>query len=288
MQYKIVEFTGGLGNQMFQYAFAKSLEHHLQMPILLDKTWFEKEGHSIPFSLDIFNIDLPYATQEQIQKARAIESKPKLIRSILKRVGFPRVTYVETFAYKEEYLKPNSFAYFRGYFQNPKYFQSCASKIKILFAPPPIKSAVSKHKLQQILQSPNSCFIHIRRGDYVQLSWQLDIEYFKKAVDVIAHKIENPQFFLFCADREFAHNLDLGYPFVDMTSENITRDNHFEDLILMMHCQNGIISNSTYSWWAAYLINNPQKIVIAPTPWLFGNDEIVCEDWIKIKVAGIK
>ncbi|MCX2716493.1 alpha-1,2-fucosyltransferase [Helicobacter sp. MIT 21-1697] len=134
-------------------------------------------------------------------------------------------------------------------------------------------------------QAQNSVFIHIRRGDYCTHSWQVDLSYYKKAVATIASKINNPQFFLFCADREFARNLDLGYPFVDMTTENITADNHYEDLTLMAHCQHGIVANSTYSWWAAYLISNPQKIIIAPTPWLLGNDEIICADWIKIEAA---
>lgn len=137
--------------------------------------------------------------------------------------------------------------------------------------PPPIKSEINKHKLEQILQAKNSVFIHIRRGDYLTHSCQIDVSYHKKAVATIVSKIHNPQFFLFCADREFAQNLDLGYP--------------YEDLILMAHCQNGIVANSTYSWWAAYLINNPHKIIIAPTPWLLGTDEIICEDWIKIEAA---
>ncbi|MCX2716492.1 alpha-1,2-fucosyltransferase [Helicobacter sp. MIT 21-1697] len=143
MQYKIVELTCGLGNQMFQYAFAKSLEHHLQMPILLDKTWFEVEGkkHSIPFSLGLFNIDLPYATQEQIsalkEKFNSFESKPKIMRSILKRVGYPRVARSFAFEYKAQYLKPNPFAYFVGFFQNPLYFKEIASHIKEVLCPPP-------------------------------------------------------------------------------------------------------------------------------------------------------
>lgn len=181
MQYKIVELTCGLGNQMFQYAFAKSLEHHLQMPILLDKTWFEVEGkkHSIPFSLDIFNIDLPYATQEQItyakEKIRYFESKPKIIRSILKRIGYPRATNsCATYdKYIPEYLKPNSFTYFYGWFQNPLYFKNISSHIKEILCPPPIKSEINKHKLEQILQAKNSCFIHIRKGDYCTHSWLL-------------------------------------------------------------------------------------------------------------------
>ncbi len=139
MQYKIVEFTGGLGNQMFQYAFAKSLEHHLQMPILLDKTWFEKEGHSIPFSLDIFNIDLPYATQEQIQKARAIESKPKLIRSILKRVGFPRVTYVETFVIKRNTLSQILLRILGDIFKTQNTFNPVLLRLKFYLPLPPLK-----------------------------------------------------------------------------------------------------------------------------------------------------
>lgn len=145
MQYKIVELTCGLGNQMFQYAFAKSLEHHLRMPILLDKTWFEVEGkkHSVPFGLGLFNIDLPYATQEQItalkEKFNYFDSSPKIIRSILKRVGYPKFADSSAFYDKfiVEYFKPNAFTYFRGWFQNPLYFKEIASHIKEVLCPPP-------------------------------------------------------------------------------------------------------------------------------------------------------
>lgn len=181
MKYKIVELTCGLGNQMFQYAFAKSLEHHLQIPILLDKTWYETEGknHSIPFSLDLFKIDLPYATQEQIayakSKASFFDKQPKMIRSILKRIRFPRATSsCATYdKYIAEYLKPNSFIYFYGWFQNSLYFKDISSHIKKILSPPPIKSEVNKQKLEQILQAKNSCFIHIRKGDYCTHSWLL-------------------------------------------------------------------------------------------------------------------
>lgn len=290
MEYKIVRLAGGLGNQMFQYAFAKSLEYHLQIPILLDKSWYEAE-YAMHFGLDIFKIDLPYATQEQIEdvkeKISDFEKKPKIIRSILKRLSFPRSTCSSAFEYREEYLKPNSFIYFKGYFQNPLYFQSISSQIKQDMSPPPIKSEINKHKLQQILSSGNSVFIHIRRGDYLTHSWEIDLEYYKKAVAIIASKVENPQFFLFCADREFAEHLDLDYPFIDMTTQGINADNHFEDLTLMAHCRHGIVANSTYSWWAAYLMNNPYKIIIAPTPWLLGSDAIICKDWVKIEVKGV-
>ncbi|WP_108911522.1 alpha-1,2-fucosyltransferase [Helicobacter apodemus] len=140
MQYKIVQLTCGLGNQMFQYAFAKSLEYHLQIPILLDKSWYEAE-YAMHFGLDIFKIDLPYVTREQMddvkEKINYFEKKPKIIRSILKRFGFPRSTSSSAFEYRAEYLKPNSFIYFKGFFQNPLYFQSISSQINKILCPPP-------------------------------------------------------------------------------------------------------------------------------------------------------
>lgn len=291
MEYKIVEITGGLGNQMFQYAFAKSLEYHLQMPILLDKSWYEaNKKQSIPFSLNLYNIDLKYANKEQIdyakQKVRIFGKEIRIIRSILKRIQGSRIAspcrYDE---YRQEYLQPNCFMYFSGYFQNPRYFKGISSHIKKILCPLPIQSEVNKHKLQSILSSQNSVFVHIRRGDYLSLSWQLDVSYYKKAVKLILERVEKPDLFVFCADKAFLQGLDLGYPFIDMTSENINPNNHFEDMTLMAHCKHGIVANSTYSWWSAYLIDNPHKIVIAPTPWVFDTDEIICEDWIKIRAT---
>ncbi|MCI7410397.1 alpha-1,2-fucosyltransferase [Helicobacter bilis] len=287
--YKIVELTCGLGNQMFQYAFAKALQKHLQVPVLLDKTWYDTQDNSTQFSLDIFNVDLEYATNTQIEKAKARVSKlPGLLR---KMFGLKKhnIAYSQSFDFHDEYLLPNDFTYFSGFFQNAKYLKGLEQELKSIFYYDSNNfSNFGKQRLELILQAKNSIFIHIRRGDYCKIGWELGMDYYKRAIQYIMDRVEEPKFFIFGATdmsftEQFQKNLGLNESnSVNLSEKTITQDNQHEDMFLMRYCKHAILANSSYSFWSAYLNNDANNIVIAPTPWLLDNDNIVCDDWIKI------
>lgn len=287
--YKIVELTCGLGNQMFQYAFAKALQKHLQVPVLLDKTWYDTQDNSTQFSLDIFNVDLEYATNTQIEKAKARVSKlPGLLR---KMFGLKKhnIAYSQSFDFHDEYLLPNDFTYFSGFFQNAKYLKGLEQELKSIFYYDSNNfSDFGKQRLELILQAKNSIFIHIRRGDYCKLGWELGMDYYKRAIQYIMDRVEEPKFFIFGATdmsftEQFQKNLGLNESnSVNLSEKTITQDNQHEDMFLMRYCKHAILANSSYSFWSAYLNNDANNIVIAPTPWLLDNDNIICDDWIKI------
>ncbi|WRE29164.1 alpha-1,2-fucosyltransferase [Helicobacter pylori] len=194
MAFKVVQICGGLGNQMFQYAFAKSLQKHSNTPVLLDITSFDWSNRKM--QLELFPIDLPYASAKEIAIAK-MQHLPKLVRDALKCIGFDRVSQEIVFEYEPKLLKPSRLTYFFGYFQDPRYFDAIS-------------------------------------------------------------------------------------PFMDMTTRNKEEEAYW-DMLLMQSCQHGIIANSTYSWWAAYLIENPEKIIIGPKHWLFGHENILCKEWVKIE-----
>ncbi|MDY5950886.1 MAG: alpha-1,2-fucosyltransferase [Helicobacter sp.] len=287
--YKIVELTCGLGNQMFQYAFAKALQKHLQVPVLLDKTWYDTQDNSTQFSLDIFNVDLEYATNTQIEKAKARVSKlPGLLR---KMFGLKKhnIAYSQSFDFHDEYLLPNDFTYFSGFFQNAKYLKGLEQELKSIFYYDSNNfSDFGKQRLELILQAKNSIFIHIRRGDYCKIGWELGMDYYKRAIQYIMDRVEEPKFFIFGATdmsftEQFQKNLGLNENnSVNLSEKTITQDNQHEDMFLMCYCKHAILANSSYSFWSAYLNNDANNIVIAPTPWLLDNDNIICDDWIKI------
>ncbi|WP_104746622.1 alpha-1,2-fucosyltransferase [Helicobacter bilis] len=287
--YKIVELTCGLGNQMFQYAFAKALQKHLQVPVLLDKTWYDTQDNSTQFSLDIFNVDLEYATNTQIEKAKARVSKlPGLLR---KMFGLKKhnIAYSQSFDFHDEYLLPNDFTYFSGFFQNAKYLKGLEQELKSIFYYDSNNfSDFGKQRLELILQAKNSIFIHIRRGDYCKIGWELGMDYYKRAIQYIMDRVEEPKFFIFGATdmsftEQFQKNLGLNESnSVNLSEKTITQDNQHEDMFLMCYCKHAILANSSYSFWSAYLNNDANNIVIAPTPWLLDNDNIICDDWIKI------
>lgn len=287
--YRIVELTCGLGNQMFQYAFAKALQKHLQVPVLLDKTWYDTQDNSTQFSLDIFNVDLEYATNTQIEKAKARVSKlPGLLR---KMFGLKKhnIAYSQSFDFHDEYLLPNDFTYFSGFFQNAKYLKGLEQELKSIFYYDSNNfSNFGKQRLELILQAKNSIFIHIRRGDYCKIGWELGMDYYKRAIQYIMDRVEEPKFFIFGATdisftEQFQKNLGLNESnSVNLSEKTITQDNQHEDMFLMRYCKHAILANSSYSFWSAYLNNDANNIVIAPTPWLLDNDNIICDDWIKI------
>ncbi len=144
MAFKVVQICGGLGNQMFQYAFAKSLQKHLNTPILLDTTSFDWSNRKM--QLELFPIDLPYASEKEIAMAK-MQHLPKLVREALKRMGFDRVSQEIVFEYEPKLLKPNRLTYFYGYFQDPRYFDAISPLIKQTFTlPSPIPPTSNPHK----------------------------------------------------------------------------------------------------------------------------------------------
>ncbi|WP_120811863.1 alpha-1,2-fucosyltransferase [Helicobacter pylori] len=145
MAFKVVQICGGLGNQMFQYAFAKSLQKHSNTPVLLDITSFDWSDRKM--QLELFPIDLPYASEKEIAIAK-MQHLPKLVRDALKCMGFDRVSQEIVFEYEPKLLKPSRLTYFFGYFQNHPTFEAISPLIKkpSPLPPPPPKMEIIKKK----------------------------------------------------------------------------------------------------------------------------------------------
>lgn len=282
-KYKIVKLMGGLGNQMFQYAFGKALEQKTNTKVLYDKTWFEEakkdivsNGHNSngvkirPYDLDVFNLDLDFANTEQINKNKNFTAAEK-----------------NAFAFDKRLFK-KKYGYFDGYYQNEEYLINITELIKKDFSFPEIsvKDKFNNNIAEKIKSCANPVFIHIRRGDYLNLAgWTLSDSYYHNAVQEIVKRIEDPTFFVFGQDCEDYIKNELGltcnYEYVG--NHNSEQGNDYIDMQLMSMCKHGIIANSTFSWWAAWLIDNKNKVVIAPTPWLNNSDSIICDSWVKVR-----
>ncbi len=143
MAFKVVQICGGLGNQMFQYAFAKSLQKHLDTPVLLDITSFDWSNRKM--QLELFPIDLPYASAKEIAIAK-MQHLPKLVRDALQCIGLDRVSQEIVFEYEPKLLKPSRLTYFFGYFQDPRYFDAITPLIKQTFTLPPPPQKIIKKK----------------------------------------------------------------------------------------------------------------------------------------------
>ncbi|GAA7803778.1 hypothetical protein JP0179_13550 [Helicobacter pylori] len=185
MAFKVVQICGGLGNQMFQYAFAKSLQKHLNTPVLLDITSFGWSNRKM--QLELFPIDLPYASAKEIAIAK-MQHLPKLVRDALKCVGFDRVSQEIVFEYEPKLLKPSRLTYFFGYFQDPRYFDAISPLIKQTFTlpPPPQKKKKKKEKNPPhppfILTKKKKGVVRKRRGVFCGVCFELGFFIQKKGI----------------------------------------------------------------------------------------------------------
>lgn len=285
-----VKAIGGLGNQLFQYATARAIAEKRGDGVVVDMSDFSSyKTH--PFCLNKFRCKATY------------ESKPKLInkllsnekiRNSLQKLGFIKKYYFETqLPFNEDVLLNNSINYLTGYFQSEKYFLSireCLLEELTLIEDLNIAEiAVSK----AIKNAKNSISIHIRRGDYVsneganKTHGVCDSDYFKKALNYFSERKlldEHTELFIFSDDIEWCRNnlsFDYKMNFVDGSSERPE-----VDMVLMSQCKHQVISNSTFSWWGAWLNKNDEKVVVAPKEWFKSTDldstDIVPNQWIKL------
>jgi hypothetical protein len=275
---KIVKLNGGLGNQMFQYAFACALKEKTDAQILFDFSYFEEnvqEENVVirPFELNAFNTDCPNATINDLSKIE--RNKPN------KNV----VTQISAYKFDKKLFNADKY-YYDGYFQNEKYFKEVRDTLLNSFS---IKDPID-NKNQLILDNisqTNSVSIHVRRGDYISLEsankfhGACSLKYYEKAIKYIAKKVKNPHFFLFSDDIEWViENLKIEYPY---TVIDFNQNKGWLDLNLMKHCKHNILANSSFSWWGAWLNENPEKIVVAPKKWIAGYNrcDIVPRNWVK-------
>ena len=133
----------------------------------------------------------------------------------------------------------------------------------------------------------NAVSIHVRRGDYEKnhiarnFHGLLPKKYFESSIEKIVQLVNNPHFYFFSDDIAWVkENFKIAYPHTYV--ENSTDGEEYIDLIIMSMCKHNIIANSTYSWWAAWLNNNKEKIVIVPPVWskaVPDTSEIVPTNW---------
>jgi hypothetical protein len=286
-----VKLKGGLGNQMFQYAFGRSLSHKNNSRLVLDINFLlvqsRKKGFTLrQYSLSSFNI---IENKTLLSKLAEI-SLPKLLLKINnKLVKIKNKLKLEKIIYENNYLNNNlnnKRIYLDGYWQEETYFKEIENIIIKEFTLK--KTSKTAEKIKNLIKGKNNPIsIHIRRGDYVSNPKILSqfglcsIDYYKKAIKYLNEKVDNPTFFVFSDDINWAkQNLKIKNTFF-ISNPKI---NEAEDIMLMSQCKHHIIANSSFSWWGAWLSNNSDKIVIAPNKWFNQdpNKNIVPKNWKKI------
>lgn len=267
----ILKIKGGLGNQMFQYSRVVSLADCFD--IKLDISYYDYFPNRNSYLLEeIFNISNQVASENEISSLTHYgdATLTRLIRKITpKKTLFLERTYEKS--NNINFIKQYSIfgnLYLDGYWEDFRYLDGYEDAIKSIFKFPPISESKNSILLSKI-NNTKSVSIHLRRGDKLNsdIHHVPTLDYYLSAINKIKKLIndDNLSFFVFSDDIEWAKNGFLGledkFEYVDW---NIG-DKSFRDMQLMSQCDHNIISSSTFSWWAAYLNDNMQKVVISPT-----------------------
>lgn len=288
---KIVRIDGGLGNQMFCYAFALALKAATGQEVLIDSHRYKFFPNHNGYELDrLFDVTLKEATTCQLWKV-TYPAQSELVSRIFQR--FPR----RKSEIKENYVKcyPDIFdqgrdGYYIGNWQWPGYFESIRATILRQFEFKEPLDTRNQELYQSLAEDRGAVSLHVRRGDYLTTAQYCnicDLEYYRRAIEIAKKCIgEKGHFVVFSNDVQWCiANICplMGNAKITVVDWNTGIDSH-KDMRLMSACRVNIIANSSFSWWGAYLNQRKDRIVISPDKWINLPLEyrVQCEDWICI------
>lgn len=265
----ISKVSGGLGNQMFQYAIAKSVAIKYKKSFKLDLSDISPNS-PFKYRLNMFNIKGVSACQHDINKMKGKNNfVGKILRKFLGNVLYPFYHKEAERTIFDPSVFSNSDVYLDGYWQNEAYFLDIRASLLDDFS---LKSDVSNNakKYLEPITINNSVSLHVRRGDYSKHPeiGIMDIEYYKKAVEYICKKIDKPVFYIFSNDINWCES---NFTFIENKVFINDTENEIDDMFLMKNCSHNIVANSSFSWWAAWLNTNKQKTIISPLKWMAVN-----------------
>lgn len=301
----IIRMTGGLGNQMFQYALYLKLCSMGREVKFDDITEYERADARL-IMLWVFGIDYPKADRNEINEIT--DGFLKLSHRIRRKLfGRKSLEYHEESCNFDGQILEKERAYLTGYFQSEKYFKDIEDKVRsaFIFSDRMWKGIGRelKGKVEGYLdriQGSLSVAVHVRRGDYVtgsRIYGGICTEsYYSAAVKHMLMYFPGAVFYIFTNDTEWVKEWIPGlrgqingtdeesFVVVEGTDENTG----YLDMFLMSRCRNYILANSSFSWWGAWLNPSPDKKIIAPSRW-FNNQncrDIYTENMIKISPEG--
>ncbi|MDE7084558.1 MAG: alpha-1,2-fucosyltransferase [Clostridia bacterium] len=284
---RIVKFKGGLGNQMFQYAFGKRL-----LELFGGEVAFDCQTEWLPEICEL-SADCNFISEKQVKKVvrfykfrKGSRTKRKLFAML--NSAFNSKYYFEKTREEVDVTKLNKKHYFDGYWQCWKYLENQKENLKKEFFPKNGLSGAAQKDIAFISQRETVC-LGIRLGDYTAEQKHYMVcgaDYYRKAIEYCLQHINNPLFYVFSNDvegakaimSEFADRADVIY-----REEKDVLVN-YEEMWVMAACRHAIIPNSTFHWWAAWLKDGGEHIITAPEKW-FGDGkkiDIVPSGWIRI------
>lgn len=283
----IVHLSGGFGNQLFSYAFGYAVakirnDRFCIDSAIQDADWFFRNP-------DILKMNITYDKRITYPIRRKIWDRALFNKiNFQKNIGWGTKILTEEVLRQEE--RPLEFCknikadiYLKGNWESESWFSNVADEIRemYVFKEPLSDSAMKIY--DEICGCPDAVTIHVRRGDYVGIGVALEPDYYIRAMEEIAKQVKTPEFYCFSEDMEWVKEAFRQVSFKMHYPEYKSEDKGVEDFRLLTAGKHQIISNSTYSWWAAYLNRNAEKKVVVPCREDSGwNSEFAQKEWIPL------
>ncbi len=304
-----LKLRAGLGNQLFQYAYARALALRSKTDLRIDLNWFSNiaptdtkrifllDAYNLPKSVQIVTLPSPSKLRQVFKRIKA-----KISRDVF---GYNDYTYYHRRALPVE---AGANVEVEGFWNTEKYFKDAEDTIRKELT---LKEKLSEEavkveqKIVELGKSSSLILIHVRRGDYVSNAQAMkhhglgSVDYYTKAVQNVFAELEktleasDPTFILASDDMEWVKEnivpLLHGASYEILSNPTVIKD--FEELHLMSLCHHFIIANSSFSWWAAWLSESAKnigkkKIVVGPKQWVANSKidtrDVMPEDWIRI------
>lgn len=262
----IIRLNGGLGNQMFQYAFGRAIARGRDLSF--DDSTFTSDGKR-EFRLDCFDLDITFAAAPL--PARLLACAPgawRLMRLLGGSLRLPggRLFWDRMDGFDSSAGRGSGPAVAVGYWQDERYFSEIEGEIRERFRPTakPVRETIAL-----LGEAPQAVGIQVRRGDYLderiaRVHPPQPISYYQEAVRRVVEK-RGVRTAIVCSDDPdwVRSNLELPVQRILIREE---RAEDWEDMHLLSHCAHVVISNSSFGWWSAWL-GGPDRMVIHPDPW---------------------
>lgn len=291
----ISHIVGGLGNQMFVYAMAKSLASVKSAELKLDLSTFNHKKYINPEGYllsKVFGVDEKEAGFCDYFNALGIKAAifPLVKRRMISADKDVFLFEKEVFKFDDEYEKNEKLrkGYILGYWQTEKYFLKTEKEIRKRFEFNKSQISTRAIELADKIMQKNSVSVHIRRGDYISnpvYSKSYDfcgMDYYNAAFKTINSKVESPFYCIFTDDIEWTASQEI---FKNALICSESGEGSWNDMYLMSVCKHHIIANSTFSWWGAWLNPNKNKIVVSPNSWFIDGrvaHDLIPKNWVTV------
>ena len=285
----VTRLTGGLGNQMFQFAAGYALSLRRGVPLELDISSYGRDELRV-YELAPFDLPATVAPPATLQRI------PKKVRGLQRVVQHFSSTAVDAipvyrephFEFDQTLLDLTAPRALQGYWQSERYFKDMREEVCSAFTPTQPLEAENAAVMQAIERADMPVSLHVRRGDYVSdasasaTHGTCSLDYYRSAIKSVLIKTPNAHFFAFSDDEAWTReNLRTPAAITYVSANSPSRG--YRDMQLMSACRHHIIANSSFSWWGAWLNHRDDKRVIAPDIWFAqskkNSKDLLPPDW---------